>query len=82
MSQFDEALQTDQLNSVIEEMRAAQLKSDQQIARLTREAEDREIRFSLLHEKVSTLEPSKHDDDDDNRSQASSKSVTSSRGRY
>jgi hypothetical protein len=65
---------------MIEQMRASQAASDEQIARLTREAEDRAVQFSLLHEKVSNLDPvipdiveSYHDDVGSERSGASSR---------
>jgi hypothetical protein len=80
MAQFDSQIQQDQMASVIESMRASQLASDQEIARLGREAEDRELRMKLLHDKVSSLDTIVQEDEDDRRSQRSFRSQGSQRG--
>jgi hypothetical protein len=86
MSQFDAQVQNDYLTKVIEDMRASQLASDNEIARLAREAEDREVRMRLLHDKVSTMSPpnpgGRQDIDEDAASSRSKGSRASAQGQF
>jgi hypothetical protein len=86
MSQFDAAVQAEQMNSLIESMRLAQESSEREIAELRRDAKDRAAQFELLHGQVSNLQPPRAeghvDDDDEVGSQRSERSRGSSKGQY